>query len=177
MLFHHFDKNVCWVYRIIHAPTNLDDMRMIYHSIRNNTDAISPNKLALVAVILAVAAHFWYPEPGIALTAETAKLLSVKWRELAEKALEEAQHDTQPSLETIQASILMSQFLPGKDANAKRAMLGYILHCARLLGLHQTDSKRNCQRRMGTEPNLAELEMRRRVWWHIVCTDWMLSYM
>lgn len=176
-LFTHFVENVSWVYHIFHGPSLRNDMRSIYDDIQRNAPVVNVQKLSVVAVILASAAYFWYPDPEVPFSAEDARAASLTWTSLAERALKEAQHDSQPSIETLQASILMSQYLPAAASISKRAYLAGALRSARLLGLHQTDSRRNCRHRMESEHNLVELEVKRRVWWHIVFTDWILAYM
>lgn len=151
-------------------------MNDIYDGIRVRSKVTNVRKLSLIATILASAAQFWAPQPDVAFSEADARAAALRWTDLATKALIEANHQHEPSIETLQATIIMGQFLPG-TAGPKRTFLGTVVHSARTLGLHQTDSRRNCQRRMETEHDLADLEVRRRLWWHIVATDWMICYM
>lgn len=88
------------------------------------------------------------------------------------RALSVSQADVSPTLETLQTTIIMLQFLPGHENSTQRTFLGGTVRMAHALGLHQADSKRDVKMRMENYFDPVEFELKRRIWWHIVCTDW-----
>jgi hypothetical protein len=53
-----------------------------------------------------------------------------------------------------------------------RTLVATVTHSARALGLHQIDSDANKKRRENVEVDWVEIEVKRRIWWHICSTDW-----
>lgn len=92
----------------------------------------------------------------------------------AQDALSAANCLANPTIETIQSLIFISQHLmPNIGAIATlRTLTATVTHTARTLGLHQTDSDTNKKRRENARVDWAELEVKRRIWWHICSTDW-----
>ncbi|KAI9730172.1 MAG: hypothetical protein M1818_008266 [Claussenomyces sp. TS43310] len=189
ILFSHYTETVNWIYKVIHVPTVHSLLRTIYvrlssSSFGRDTDPLDGDEqgslisgLSLVACILATAAHFWQDKPDVPLTKEEAVSSCQKWSNLAHRCLSETQSDTRPSIETLQTTILMLQFIPGRELSAQRTLLTATVHMAHALGLHQTDSRRNCKLRAEGPYDHVEIEVRRRLWWHIVTNDWIFSYL
>lgn len=51
------------------------------------------------------------------------------------------------------------------------------MHAARAMGLHKIDTPTNKARRQNTEVDWVDVEVKRRIWWHLASTDWLLSFM
>lgn len=92
--------------------------------------------------------------------------------------LDHARRTLTASLELIQSAIMLVFLdfnLEGLTLRA-RSLLVQAISVARELGMHRVDSLPG--RHNGQPQNLAsmvEAEMQRRVWWHLVATDWMLA--
>jgi hypothetical protein len=97
----------------------------------------------------------------------------------AQEALSAANCLANPTIETLQSMIFISQLLmPNVGAIATlKTLSATITHTARAIGLHQVDSDANKTRRASSQVDWAELEVKRRLWWHICSTDWILSFM
>ncbi|KAL4742971.1 hypothetical protein BDV11DRAFT_216177 [Aspergillus similis] len=50
------------------------------------------------------------------------------------------------------------------------------LQMARSMKIHQLDSAPYREQRRGQGADMVELEVKRRIWWHMVASDWLLSY-
>lgn len=169
LLFNHYAKNLNWVYHIIHVPTTRQQLFGIYASLEARQKP-SSSHLALVATILAVAVYFRSTLLGTAALREQEKGSCTRWSFLAQRALSEANHLTSPSLESLQTTIIMTQFLPNYGQNT--SFTATHVHTAHMLQLHRVDSIRNRRLREETGYDAVELEVKRRIWWYIAGTDW-----
>ncbi|KAI1619879.1 hypothetical protein EDD37DRAFT_196347 [Exophiala viscosa] len=101
-----------------------------------------------------------------------ASQVSLVWVKGALDVLDHARRTTEGSIEDIQAFILMTFFLyhlEGLSTRARRAFAAAIV-TARELGLHKLDAVASSRH---ADP--AEIEIKRRVWWHLVATDWFVA--
>lgn len=169
LLFDHYAKNLNWVYHIIHVPTTRKQLLGVYESLEARQKPIGSH-LALVATILAVAVYFKSKLLETAALREQEKGHCMKWSSFAQRALSEANHLTSPTLESLQTTIIMTQFLPNYGQNTSFAST--LTHTAHMLQLHRVDSVRNRKLREETGYDAVELELKRRIWWYIVATDW-----
>jgi hypothetical protein len=169
LLFNHYAKNLNWIYHIIHVPTTRKQLLGIYASLEAGRKPTSSH-LALIATILAVAVYFRSNLPDAAAVRENEKGSCTKWSLLAQRALLEANHLTSPSLESLQTTIIITQFLPNYGQNT--SFTATLTHTAHMLQLHKVDSVRNRKLRDETGYDAVELEVKRRIWWYIAGTDW-----
>lgn len=172
VLLNHYIANVSWVYHIIHSPTVRAQLQGIYTSL-NACKLPNLPHLAVVATIISIGAYF---KSGLAHGPSTRgeiKASCQKWAVLAQRALLDAHHNVSPTVETMQANILISQYLPNfAQTNMHASFIGDLIVAAHILGLHQVDNRRNRKLREQHGVNFIELELKRRIWWHIVSTDW-----
>jgi hypothetical protein len=169
LLFNHYAKNLNWVYHVIHVPTTRQQLLGVYASLEARRKPTSPH-LALVATILAVAVYFRSNLPEAVAVLEQEKGSYTKWSLLAQRALSEANQLSSPSLESLQTTIIMTQFLPNYGQNT--FFTATITHAAHMLQLHRVDSARNRKQREEAGYDTVELEVKRRIWWYIAGTDW-----
>jgi hypothetical protein len=169
VLFNHYVKNLNWVYHIIHVPTSRNQLLGIYASLEASRKPKSSH-LALIATILAVAVYFKSTLCDSEAAKGHEKENCTKWSLLAQRALLEANHLTSPSLESLQTTIIMTQFLPNYGQNT--SFTSTLTHTAHMLQLHRTDSSRNRKLREETGYDAVELEVKRRIWWYIAGSDW-----
>ena len=57
-----------------------------------------------------------------------------------------------------------------------RTLQATVTQTARALGLHQIDSDANKKRRENKLVDWVELEVKRRLWWHVCSTDWCVTH-
>jgi hypothetical protein len=130
--------------------------------------------LALISTIYAISAHHSSPSVGLCVEHQEAMIHFRSWALLAQQALTASNCISNPTLETIQSILLVSVHLMTNLGSIAtfRTLFGITLHMARTLSLHQVDSVYNRQLRKRVEINWAELEAKRRIWWHITSSDW-----
>ncbi|EXJ85808.1 hypothetical protein A1O1_06177 [Capronia coronata CBS 617.96] len=97
------------------------------------------------------------------------------WANAALELMEFSRRTTAGSLEYVQTSILMgflSYHMEDFSARSRFLFVGAVA-IARDLCLHKLDAPTN---RPSDSSNPIETEIKRRVWWHIVATDWLLAH-
>ena len=107
------------------------------------------------------------------LSIPEAKICSIQWTKAAFECLEQSRHIGSGSMEDVQATVtvfFLMYNLEGFTART-RTGFGHGFAVARDLGLHRLDFALDRQHR-GTERDPVETEIARRVWWHLVASDW-----
>lgn len=177
-LFAHYNDEVGYLHHIVHTPTTTTMIHAIYAALPSRMHLPST---ALLLVILAAASHFWDPTVGIFDCAASARRVSRIWLGEALKTLDQSRAATAPALEDVQATIIASYLaynMQGYSAQF-RLLQTTALELARQAQLHKTDappgltsSSQQQQQQQPRDDDSLRDEMKRRVWWHIVATDW-----
>lgn len=169
-LLAHYNDEVGYLHHIVHTPTTTTMIHAIYAALPSRMPLPST---ALLLVILAASAHFWDPTVGIFNCAAAARRVSRLWLGEALKTLDQSRACTAPALEDVQATIIASYLaynMQGYSAQF-RLLQTTALELARQAQLHKTDAPRPPSSSSQPRDPLRD-EMKRRVWWHIVATDW-----
>jgi hypothetical protein len=170
---HYYFDEINWLYYIIHVPTVRKQFDELYMCLESNQ---LPNygHLALISTIYAICAYFSSPSTDLCFKNAEGTSYCHRWTLLAQEALSAANCLSNPTLETLQSLLLISQHLiPNVGALASlKTFIATATHAARALSLHQTDSVSNKRQRENMEVDWAEVEVKRRIWWHITSTDW-----
>jgi hypothetical protein len=135
------------------------------------------NHLALISTIFALSAYFCSPSSGLYSDHEESLSHFRRLILFAQDALAGANCLAQPSIETLQSLIMITQWLmPNVCAiSTLRTLAATLMHTARSLSLHLIDSPANKKWRTQNQVDWAEVEVKRRMWWHITSTDWYVS--
>jgi hypothetical protein len=172
LIEYYFDE-INWLYYIIHVPTVRKQFNDLYTSLESNQQ---PNygHLALISAIYAISAYYSPPSSNFYFKHNEGILCCYQWATLAQEALSAANFLSEPTLETLQSLALITQHLiPNCGSLASlRTLIAIETHTARVLSLHQVDSDSNKHQRQNMEVDWAEVEVKRRIWWHITSTDW-----
>lgn len=173
VLFDYYLNHVNWIYHILHVPTIKKHFDEMYTGLEQGKQP-EYDRLALISTLFALSAYFSAPLARLFTDLPEAMANCRRWTLLAQDALAAADCLAKPTVESLQSLILIAQHLmPNIGAVATlRTLSGTITHAARMLAIHQVDSRANKKRREGTQVDWAELEVKRRLWWHIVSTDW-----
>lgn len=137
-----------------------------------------PGQAALVLSLFALAAYFYQPfaHSEVATTEKDAHHLCKLLSRGALDVLDYSRRNTSGTLEDVQAYILMSLVTYHLDGFSARGRLlsTTALSIARELRLHQLDAENESSATENeTDPrSLVDREVKRRVFWHIVSTDW-----
>lgn len=191
-LLEHYTQEVNWIYHILHIPTTIRMKDNIYSRLQVN-QSCDFGELALLACLLAASAYFIPPPSTMQSLPISPVLRSLtrkdllhcvhRWSQLAFHCLTQARYMAYPSICTIQAVIIFSHFLlPNEGATSTYcALLTVTINSARILAMHQVDSKKSIKERedalrQGNKPDLVELQLKRRIWWHLTSSDWILAF-
>ncbi len=172
-LLEYYLLHINWIYHVIHVPT----VKKIFHTLYSNVEQNQlpdPGHLSLISAIFAVSAYFASPTAKLYFKDTESKVMCRRWTLLAQDALSAADCLSQPTIETVQALILISNHLfPNTGALATiRILTSVVVYAAQGLSLHLTDSEANKRKRLNTQVDWVDIEVRRRLWWHVVATDW-----
>ena len=142
-------------------------------------DRISQNQVATLgsaALILSIAATsaFHWTDDGSSMqcfnSVDDAAKTGLAWRKSAWTLLDQTQRSTSRSLEDVQATVILCDLfynVEGCSGNF-RTLHNQSVCTAREMSLHLVDAQPERQ----TGDDEATKEAKRRVWWHIVSTDW-----
>ncbi|KIW22813.1 uncharacterized protein PV07_11074 [Cladophialophora immunda] len=179
-LFAFYVENLNWYLPIIHVPTTWCEFEKLYKCLQDGTPPDWP-QISLLVAILSVAVYFW--QDGTTGNApcpvKDPKACCRSWMILVQRALAEANHLICPLLETLQAKVLLTLFLPTYPQNTgRRGQVALLITEAQILQLDRVDSPRQRKTRENppTLESMVRLEIQRRVWWVIVMSDWMYSF-
>ncbi|KAI6352032.1 hypothetical protein MCOR25_009594 [Pyricularia grisea] len=175
-MVHDFVENTYHLMPIVHIASTISVIDNVYLALHaRNINHVDPAQVALILSICAACAFFW--DGGVPCqhrfdTEGEATSASLIWKTSALYAFEEAQRQGSRSLEGAQACAILAYLTYNMDGPSTRF---YRLHtcsvtACRELGIHLVDS-RGCE----TTDTTARRELKRRLWWHVTATDWMLG--
>ncbi|KAK5075592.1 hypothetical protein LTS08_001341 [Lithohypha guttulata] len=180
-LFDQYAKYICHFHQIIHLPTFLRTMEKFYLDISQGK-AVNTDHAALVLSVLAtVLGYSKWSEPDSS-PFQFASNRDITFLILFRSALDLLEYSRRVlsgSVEIVQTAIIIvfiEYNLEGFTSRA-RALLAQALLTAQELSMHKIDCPSSTRRRESSTSvkSLIETEMKRRIWWHLVATDWMIS--
>lgn len=119
----------------------------------------------------------WKPQPHIIIDPETAGTLCILWTKSVLDCLEHGRRSGHESLSDLQAMITTFFLVYNLEGFSSRLRhnIGTGVSIARCLGLHRIDYATDRTQVSHSKRGQLELEIMRRVWWHMAATDWLLS--
>ncbi|KAL4998930.1 hypothetical protein BDV10DRAFT_184826 [Aspergillus recurvatus] len=177
-LFNHFARCMHPTFGVLHIPSTRALMQQIY---QNLLDGDEPNiaGLALVYAIFAGAALAWTTELLEALhaTQDEAKTAFSTYSHLALSILDDRQQAVSSSTVTLQAISTLGYVLSHTDGFSQKVHMLRIrqLLMARSMQIHRLDTAKRREERRLNGSNVIETEVQRRIWWHMVSSDWLHS--
>ncbi|KAI0974089.1 fungal-specific transcription factor domain-containing protein [Xylaria arbuscula] len=181
VLFDCFETNVDHMCRILSLPVVRSLMKSFYSQINQNKP-VAPGQAALLLALFALSVFFYQP----AGSAEVLEIendrtnLAKYWSRGSLDVLEHSRRNTSGTLEDVQALILMTYVTYHLDgfSTRYRQLSAMAVSMARDLGLHRVDSE-DCtlNRHPSSLRALIDHEVKRRVYWHLVASDWIQSTM
>ncbi|KAJ3545166.1 hypothetical protein NM208_g2649 [Fusarium decemcellulare] len=179
LLLQSYEAKVDHVCRILHIPTIRSLMKALYLRI-SQEESVPPGRLAMFLSMFAISAFFYQPshDSEVATTEHEAVTLSKFWAKCALDILDQSQRNASGTLEHIQACILMTYVTYHLDGFSARGrhLLTRAASIARDLRLHRLDANQGASSASQHNPReLIDLEMKRRVFWHLASTDWLHS--
>ncbi|KAH8588798.1 hypothetical protein B0O99DRAFT_677143 [Bisporella sp. PMI_857] len=171
-LLDYFLREISWQYHIIHAPTVREHLDAIYDSIENEKP-LNYGILTLICTIFTLSAYF---SPN---TGAEHNITAIAWGRLAQDALSVSDCISKPSIETLQSIILIGvHIIPNVIGSVwmMRILTGTQIQLARALQLDQIDSRMAKRKRKTGDVDWVQVEVGRRIWWHIVSVDWFMCF-
>ena len=157
----------------------MSSIARLYRDIRSG-EKIEPNRCVLLLSMLASVAALWAFTTGdIPIYSDKRHALDMAydWTRITLDVLEQTRRAGTATLETVQATMATVFLLYHADGFSLkvRTLHGSAIMLARDLGLHRTDARRNGLPPPKTQADIVDRELRRRIWWHLACTDWSLG--
>lgn len=136
---------------------------------RQTATGLTDLQFASVAAIQASA-----PRSDIAINHETARAVCIVWTKASLDCLEHSRRSGEETLADLQAMITVFFLVYNLEGFSARLRSGLTtgIALARGLGLHRIDHPADRRHIPPHKQNNLELEVMRRVWWHVTATDW-----
>lgn len=181
VLFDRYAKYICHFHHIIHLPTLRKILEAFYQKLSQSQTVDTDHGALLLSIFATVVCYTKWTEPDsvpIDISTERHNVFQL-WFRSALDLLDHSRRVLQASIEIVQTSIIivfLDYNLEGFTSRT-RAILAQGLHSAKELSMHRIDSPQATRRRAAstTIDSMIDLEMKRRIWWHLVATDWMVS--
>ncbi|KAI0909573.1 hypothetical protein F4823DRAFT_624800 [Ustulina deusta] len=174
LLLRDFSENPYHLLPIIYEPSARSVINTFYTQLEQGHEG-DPTAAALILSIASASASFFHHASvhRIFASIEEADEASAAWRQSALTILDDSQFDTQGSLERCQARAIIAYVVSNVEGPSFRYR--YLHSCsiaiARDMSLHLIDSPTTTDK----SDDFPTREIKRRLWWHLASTDWLLS--
>lgn len=177
-LFAVYARTSDYMYHVTHFATIRNMIKDVYGNIKNRC-VVHSHEIALLLSILAIGSYFstYKPEESnnVFPSAESLTLLSELWRTWALDVLDQIRRTGPGSIEELQATIILSLLNHNLEGFSERVRILHstALSIAQGLQLHIMDSPdQKAKHPESTIPDIIAKEVKRRLWWHLVASDW-----
>jgi hypothetical protein len=174
MLLDHFTKSVDAMYRVLHVPTTKRLLKDLYSDLNANR-LPSTTQLAFFLVIFAGSAYVSKGDLQIRSTNLNGRppiVLAETWCKQAVLLL--TKPPVPPSTQALQALShlvhLCTQIEGFSGSFGVLSMAG--IQMAKMMKIHRLDTPRYREERQKNGADMVDIEVKRRVWWHMVSSDW-----
>lgn len=167
-LFDYYHKYLDYQYHLIIPAKVKRQINNLYDAVASG-GPVDLNHLALLFSILAMALSYQLlsSEVGEACSSETAFL--------AGAALIQSNYITYPTIEGLQAAMIIAHHMSNLTLNSSVSSLflhGGLVNQAKSLGLHLLDCRQSVADRREKGFDKTEVELKRRLWWDLASYDW-----
>lgn len=177
-----YASTICHLHHIIYMPTFRRIIEGVYLAVSRKEPVNTDHAALMLAVFSTVLCYTKWIDPSdltdpiIAEVGEDKESVFMLWFRAALDLIDHSRRALAGSLEIVQACIILLFLdcsLEGLTSRS-RAVLAQGLHCAREISLHRLDCPAAVRgRASAASPESGiDTEIKRRVWWHIVATDW-----
>ncbi|KAB8349505.1 hypothetical protein FH972_023531 [Carpinus fangiana] len=167
--------------RLVHISNTRTDLVTMYEALEAG-EQVPP---ARVALFLGIFANSAARATSVAVntspfTSDESKGLAVLWQRVSMDILDKLvrTRSSEMTMEQLQATLILSHpcnYLEGLSVSFRHLMMS-ALNIAREMGLHRIDSPAAiAARRHAPVEVLVTTELQRRLWWHIVASEWLLA--
>ncbi|OAA58894.1 hypothetical protein LEL_10861 [Akanthomyces lecanii RCEF 1005] len=177
-LLDHYTQSVDATYRILHRPTAWNMLDALYHDL-NAGRTPSATQLAFFLCIFAgsvyVSKHdFQFESPS--LHGHSQQALAEIWAQQAVQLLTDP--PAPPSVPALQTIVSLAHLCTQMEGLRKNfnVLSAYGIQMARFMKLHRLDSRPSREERRKNGADMVDVEVKRRIWWHMAASDWLMSY-
>jgi hypothetical protein len=178
ILVEKYVQGVDHIHHIVYTPSLSALLSRAYAclNVPNSATKYGGSFFLLFLGIFASATNSWTPsdcDRGLFSTCAEANAQAPLWVKALEDVLDITHRAMGVSIEGIQGVIIAAFVILSISGYSRRykALFNMALFLARDAGLHVLDHPSNAG-----SANLARTEMGRRLWWHLVASDWYVSY-
>ncbi|KAI0538551.1 hypothetical protein GGR58DRAFT_512975 [Xylaria digitata] len=175
LLLRDFCENPYHLLPIIYEPAARSLINTFYTQLEQGQEG-DPTAAALILSIASTSASFFSYDSSthkIFSSTKEANQASIAWRQTAMAILDDSQFSAEPSLERCQARAIIAYVVSNIEGCSARYRFlhGCSIAIARDMSLHLVDSTTTTS----TSDDPPTREIKRRLWWHLASTDWLLS--
>ncbi|OGM41095.1 hypothetical protein ABOM_010425 [Aspergillus bombycis] len=172
-LLERYTEYIAFVHHVVHVPSARLILEDAYKQLSLGLNVV-PGHVALLLSIFASTAYMLEPKTADSFFLNQANAISCAtiWTKAALDLLEYSRRNTQGSIEDVQATIILSFIIFNMEGFSPRfrATSSSALILAKDLSLHRIDADLSKRKE-----SPVQMEITRRIWWHMVATDWLLS--
>lgn len=181
---HHFlalyQKHIEYLHHVTYGPRTLAVLIDVYDKLEAG-DSPAPGYVALLTSIFASTAALqlaigaWKDLLGI--PSHHVKQACYNWAKATFDCLDTSTRMGSYGLEDLQALVTVFFLMYSLEGFSSRSRtgIGLAISIAKDLGLHRLDCPPAASRRALSLSEKVDLEIKRRVWWHLAATDWQLG--
>ena len=176
LLLQNYEANIDYMCPIIHNPTTRSLMKTFYVRV-SQSEPVPLGQAAIFLSMFSLSTFFYQPfhNSEVVTTERGVFQLSKYWSKRALDLLDKSQRNGSGTVEDIQAYIMLSYVAMHLDGISARGrhLITSALSLARDLRLHRLDVYSSYPSTGHTGSHeLINLEMKRRIIWHIISMDW-----
>ncbi|KAK7514331.1 putative Zn(II)2Cys6 transcription factor [Phyllosticta citriasiana] len=179
-LLDHFAMVVDCNYRLLHVPSARTLVEETYQGL---IEGIEPPRTTLLLLfsIFASSAYFWTKNLSdrLQVSPATARNAFNVFSKIAVSLVDQDGQTVKPSMMALQAISILAHLYNNSDGYSTTFHLLRSMGClmAQTLRIHHLDTPQSQQQRKAKGSDMVEVEIKRRIWWHIVASDWLLSFL
>ncbi|KAI0402303.1 hypothetical protein F4802DRAFT_576647 [Xylaria palmicola] len=176
LFLHDFFENPYHLLPILYEPSVRSLVNTFYSQLEQGQEA-DPTVAALILSIASTSASFFNNDTTaryIFASTDEATQVSIAWRETALTILDDPRFPCNRSIEECQARTILAYVVSNVEGCSAqyRLLHSCSVAIARDIALHLVDSAATAE----TSDDGPTREMKRRLWWHLASTDWLLSF-
>lgn len=179
-LLGHYARLASHMHYVVYLPNVRIMLDQVYDRM-DNDEPCEHGHVALLLSMFATTSNIWTHENGVACIFDSmveATQCSTIWAEAAVAVLKQMYNSGSNSLEQVQASVILGFAMLTKEGLSARSR--WLNHAATIaardLSLHVLDGEKERARRAKSPEDGIQLEMKRRLWWHLASSDWYQSF-
>ncbi|CAM1503205.1 Fc.00g079810.m01.CDS01 [Cosmosporella sp. VM-42] len=175
----HFCHSVHLTFGVFYNPSTQNLLDQTYQKLLQGEQP-DRSTLLLLFCIFAGASLVATPQflQRIGATREECRTAFETYSRLALSIVENTTQSIPPSTVAFQGIISLLHLVANADGFTDKANMIRMraITMARTMQVHRLDTPRSCEQRRLQGHNAVEVEIQRRVWWHMVATDWLLGF-